>query len=78
MTEREIQDEMVRIRTADPSLDLASANEKFAELHPELFITEAELVAQNKSLIQPETGVWKAPMIGSTTLEPAEERFSHA
>jgi hypothetical protein len=80
MTQLEIEAELLRIRKADASLDLAASYQKLAEVHPELFLTEAQVLAQNQSLIQPQTGIWKAPMIGDTkpVEEPAEaEEFSH-
>jgi hypothetical protein len=39
----EIEAELSRIRTSEPGLDMAGATRRLAELHPELFSTEAEV-----------------------------------
>lgn len=50
MEQFEIEAQLKRIRTLDPGLDLAGATRRLAELHPELFSTEAEVAAMNAPL----------------------------
>jgi hypothetical protein len=80
MEQFEIEAELKRIRTLDPGLDLAGATRRLAELHPELFVTEAEML---KMISEPldglASGVYQEQKsggyklyvepIGSTTVE---------
>jgi hypothetical protein len=70
MDEREIEAELTRIRTADPTLDSTGAIKELARLHPELFTpppSDFEFSQQN---------LRTDGMIGTTSVpdEPVEER----
>jgi hypothetical protein len=54
MEQFEIEAEMKRIRTENPGLNLAGATWRLAELHPELFVAEAEM---RKMISEPLSGL---------------------
>jgi len=78
--QQEIDAAFLAVRQRDPSLDQAGAYRQLAREHPEWFKTQAEVLKMMEPIEQPKTGVWKAPMVGSTFVpkEPAEAQFSHA
>jgi hypothetical protein len=78
MDERKIQDELGRIRKENPGLDLGGATRRLAELNPELFSTEAEVMAMNAPLDALATGIYEQEKGGNLKLHVPAIGSTHA
>jgi hypothetical protein len=65
--------ELEKLRAENPAITLRGALRELYRRRPEIFVPVEN---PNEPLPIPETGVWRTPMIGSTSTDTAEPRYA--